>query len=91
MRDRPLNVRFCGDCGRMILVAMAVAGTVQLTTFLLAPGLGHGETAAPAAPAPSQGTEAHGLHGLLRPAFLWFTLCAFLGRLAMMGDRKSVV
>lgn len=71
--------------GRMILVAMAVAGTVQLTTFLLAPGLGHGETAAPAAPAPSQGTEAHGLHGLLRPAFLWFTLCAFLGRLAMMG------
>jgi len=20
MRDRPLNVRFCGDCGRMILV-----------------------------------------------------------------------
>ncbi len=72
--------------GRMILGAVAVTGLVHLASIALIPAVeasAHGGGKRP--PGARQGASLGGSRELLRPGFLWFTLCAFLGRLAMMS------
>ena len=53
MRDRPLNVRFCGDCGRMILVGFEYCpycgSRIPATSEGTVPPAGCGLTARPVA------------------------------------------
>ncbi|MBN2449882.1 MAG: MFS transporter [Lentisphaeria bacterium] len=73
--------------GAMILAALAGAGCLQLVSVLVllphpdeAPHTHRTRQSVPHSPAAEPA-----LRELLRPAFLWFMACAFLGRFAMMG------
>jgi PPP family 3-phenylpropionic acid transporter len=80
----PLGIGSSRD-GRMILVAVAIAGVFHLASLALIPAAGTAPASArPADTAPHQ-SLASTCRELCRPQFLWFTLCAFLGRLALMS------
>ena len=70
------------ESGRMILTAMAVAGSVQLLSVLALPG-----DRSVKRPSPAEHAAARVSWRLLlgQRAFLAFTACAFLGRVAMMS------
>lgn len=71
--------------GGMILVALAVAGLLHLSSIALIPVTQGGLGSGPVGGLPRELSLGSTCRELCRPAFLCFTLCAFFGRLAMMS------
>lgn len=80
----PLGIGSSRD-GTLILAAVAVTGLLHLSSLVLIPATASGRGSShPDGTAPQPSVMAT-CRDLCRPAFLCFTLCAFLGRLALMS------
>ena len=81
----PLGIGSSRD-GRMILVAVAVAGLFHLASLALIPAaVNAAPSSLPHGKAPPHQSTLAACRELCRPQFLCFTLCAFLGRFALMS------
>lgn len=80
----PLGIGSSRD-GVMILAAVAVTGLFHLASIALIPAAAAAPAGGPADGAAARPSVLLACRELCRPAFLCFTLCAFLGRLALMS------
>ena len=80
----PLGIGSSRD-GSMILAAVAVAGQFHLASLALIPAAATAPAGVPQAGAAPRPSVRAACRELCRPRFLYFTLCAFLGRLALMS------